>query len=113
MEQVNIESKQVDIQLNSVNFICDWKYNISIDDDFCCFCKKKNYEKYQKSCSLKVYGIVAGKCGHLAHTLCYKTQVKQSSKCGSKLVCFKCPENCEFKFDKELEKPHTQKIYKT
>lgn len=110
---------QVEVKINSVNFICDWKYNITSEDMNCCFCHKDNNDKYQpksqRKCTLKVYGLVYGKCGHIAHMSCYKEKLIQYNKYGKNIFCDIC-DICDngnfFVFDKNLEEPHTQKIYK-
>jgi len=104
---------QVEVKINSVNFICDWKYNITSEDMNCCFCHKDNNDKYQpksqRKCTLKVYGLVYGKCGHLAHLSCYKAIMRRTN---NNCYCNNCNKKVIFEFDKNLEEPHTQKIYK-
>ena len=108
---------QVEIQINSVNYICDWKYNIANNDINCCFCNKNDIDEYhprsQRKCTLKVYGLVSSKCGHVAHLSCYKrNQQRRQNQNQDKIYCSMCPDDTEFVFDLNLETPHTKKIYK-
>jgi hypothetical protein len=108
------QTSQVEVKINSVNFICDWKYNIQSENMSCCFCSKHTSSEYQpksqRKCLLKVYGLVSGKCGHLAHLSCYKARVRRHY-----CYCNYCNEGNErviFEFDKNLEENHTQKMYR-
>lgn len=105
---------EVDIKINSVNFICDWNYNIKSDDMTCGLCNTvhldNNNTKSQRNCILKVNGLVLSKCGHTAHLSCYKRKSKRTDKYGEIIYCGICTKL--FEFDKNLEIPHTQKIYK-
>jgi hypothetical protein len=111
---------QVEVKINSVDFICDWKYNIKSENMECCFCSKHSSREYisksQRKCSLKVYGLVSGKCGHIAHLSCYKSKLNRHNKYGITMHCGNCIENnieeTEFVFDKNLETVHIQKLYK-
>ena len=102
---------QVEVQINSVNFICDWKYNIQSENMSCCFCSKHSSSEYQpksqRKCALKVHGLVAGKCGHLAHLSCYKSRLRRNNN-----YCGICNGEVLFEFDKNLEENHTQKLYR-
>ena len=102
---------QVDVKINSVNFICDWKYNNKSENILCCFCNEHvlfDYQsKSQRKCTLKVNGIVSGKCGHIAHLSCYKRKVRNNT-----YYCGECIEDKNFEFDKNLETNHTQKLYR-
>jgi len=103
---------QVDVKINSVNFICDWKYNVKSENMTCCFCKRHASNVYQpksqRKCVLKVYGLVSGKCGHLAHLSCYKAKVRKTN---NNCYCNNCNGGI-FEFDKNLEEKHTQKLYR-
>jgi hypothetical protein len=107
---------QVEVKINSVNFICDWNYNITTNNEQCCVCHKNSYEEHQskskRNCALKVYGLVAGKCGHVAHLSCYKSKLRIHNKYGNNFYCGICENGDLFEFDKNLEEPHTQKLYK-
>jgi len=104
---------QVDIKINSVNFICDWKYNVQSDKMSCCFCKNNLSNQYQlkaqQNHSFKIYGLVSGKCGHIAHLSCYKSRIKKNNNF---CYCFNCDNIQKFEFDKILETNHTQKLYR-
>jgi len=105
---------QVEVQINSVNFICDWKYDVKSESMKCCFCNNNATYKYQsksqRKCALKVHGLVAGKCGHIAHLSCYKSRVRTNRNyCGE---CGGYNEGVIFEFDKNLEENHTQKLYR-
>lgn len=99
----NPQTLQVEVQINSVNFICDWKYDVKSGSMKCCFCH--NHASYQSrsqlNCTLKVHGLVAGKCGRIAHLSCYKKQNRQQNN--NEII---------FEFDKNLEENHTQKLYR-
>lgn len=102
---------QVEMKINSVNFICDWKYDIKTENMNCCFCDRYVNNVYQsksqRKCVLKVHGLVAGKCGHLAHLSCYKSRLRRNNN-----YCRQCNEGVLFEFDKNLEEIHTQKLYR-
>jgi hypothetical protein len=102
-------TQQVDAQINSVNFICNWKYNVQSESMKCCICGEHSLKEYiptsQRNCTIKVHGVVVGKCGHIAHLSCYKRKNRQQNN-----VCLDC--NILFEFDKNLEENHTQKLYK-
>lgn len=104
---------QVEVKINSVNFICDWKYNVQSENMLCCFCNRHAFNEYQsrsqRICSLKVTGLVAGKCGHLAHLSCYKAKMRRTNY---NCYCNNCNGEVLFEFDKNLEEKHTQKLYK-
>jgi hypothetical protein len=106
---------EVDLKINSVNFICDWKYNSISNDNKCCICN--NVNKYdgssKRNCTLKVFGIVLGKCGHQAHYSCYKKELNKFNKYGDLIRCRECPEQTNsFVLDRHIETSHTQKLYK-
>lgn len=102
---------QVEVQINSVNFICDWKYDVKSENMKCCLCGKHSLNEYltksQLNCTLKVHGVVLGKCGHIAHLSCYKRKDKRRNN----NLCSEC-DGVLFEFDKNLEENHTQKLYR-
>lgn len=108
---------QVEVKINSVNFICDWEYVTPSGNLNCCFCIKNclyDLLKSQQS-KIKVKGLVIGKCGHVADFTCYKYALRNNNKNGEKMycgICHKDGNNVEFVFDKNLEEPHTQQLYK-
>jgi len=103
----------VDIKINSVDFVCDWKYNSSSVFDRCCFCDRTDRFKprsLRNKCSLQMDGVVLSKCGHHAHFQCYKNRLHRNNKYGVKMTCDECQE--DFVLERHLEKSHTQKLYK-
>ena len=98
--------------INSINFICNWKYNVPNDVDTCVLCRESldNDKKPNYIIKLQNAGLVLGKCGHPIHLYCMKRSTKYHNK---RNQVFNCP-NCgiEFQFDKYLDEPMTQKIYK-
>ena len=109
----------VDIKLNSVNFICDWTYKTTLQDEYCTCCERHYTNEYltctQKTPNIKSYGLVLGKCGHIAHLHCFNRQTRRNNNRGQNLRCNKCcvtKPDTFFEVDKNLETKHTQKIYK-
>jgi hypothetical protein len=106
----------LEVKINSVNFICDWKYNIEIINDKCCFCMINIYEDAQKrakpKCILQSHGLTIGTCGHISHLYCYKKEaMKKKSEVNPSLLCGLCNEY-SFVFDRNLETPNKHKLYK-
>ena len=96
----------VNIKLNSVNFICDWKYDCVHKNTVCPFCTYNALMPYHGITSRKFQknGIVRSKCNHIAHLACYLRINKTSLKNKKPIRCYNCArENRKIGVDYNVE----------